>query len=109
MLHTALQVLSTQECALGRLSWVTGLSWWDRAYHKEVRPGDVYVDQVEHLDLPDERRLRELRHIAHHSLVPTADSDTPFGAARSSRPRGAPLSFYFRIPGAPRGRGRVTV
>eukprot|EP00966_Prymnesium_polylepis_P134102 3099764-Prymnesium_polylepis.1 len=26
-------------------------------------PGDVHVDRVEHLDLPDERRLRDLRHI----------------------------------------------
>ena len=34
-------------------------------------PGDVHVDRVENLDLPDERRLRDLRHIRRDSSTTT--------------------------------------
>ena len=44
-------------------------------------PGDVHVDRVENLDLPDERRLRDLRHIRRDSSTTRALGSYVFDSA----------------------------
>ena len=56
-------------CLLGL--WLTGLSWWDRGYQFEGRPATYMSTELKNLDLPDERRLRDLRHIRRDSSTTT--------------------------------------
>ena len=61
-------------------------------------PSDVHVDRVENLDLPDERRLRDLRHIRRDSSTTTRncckirDITTTKGVRMDPRHRGVALT-----------------
>ena len=61
-------------------------------------PGDAYVDQIEHFDLPDKRRLRDLRHIRRDNSTTRAlgsyvvDSATGRWVRMDPRHRGVALT-----------------